>query len=119
MCWLRATAASGWSCGTYLIYGVQTLQRRILAQIPPDLVVKFQTIDIVEVICAFSQRRRTLLGWGATGNHGVRRSPELWPLGLPLNPVESAFPKALLDLFGQLHSPAALLAPHGAVWARA
>jgi uncharacterized protein YjbI with pentapeptide repeats len=30
MCWLRATAASGWGCGTYLIHGVQALQRKIL-----------------------------------------------------------------------------------------
>ena len=29
-CWLQATAVSGWGWGTYLLHGVQSLQRRIL-----------------------------------------------------------------------------------------
>ena len=40
-------------------------------QIPPDLVVKIQTVDIVEVIVSLSRRQSASQGWVATGNHGV------------------------------------------------
>jgi hypothetical protein len=57
-------------------------------QIPPDLVVKIQTVDIVEVIVSLSRRQSASQGWVATGNHGVSGSLRPSPLGLPLNPLE-------------------------------
>src|SRR5215467_1556840 len=57
-------------------------------QIPPDLVVKFHAIDIVEVIFALMGRRSASQGCVATGNQGASCSRHPRPLGLPLNPLE-------------------------------
>jgi hypothetical protein len=57
-------------------------------QIPPDLVVKFQTVDIVEVIWALMGCRSSPQSCVAKGNQGASCSPQLRPLGLPLNPLE-------------------------------
>ena len=60
-----------------------------MTQIPADLVVKFRTVDIAEVIWDIVGRRRSSKGRLAAGNQGTSCSPHLKPFGLPLNPVES------------------------------
>src|SRR5262249_26890095 len=62
-------------------------------QIPPDLVVKFQTVDIAAVIGTLMGRQSSSPGCVATGNQGASCSTQPRSLGLPLNPLEcgSAF----------------------------
>src|SRR5713101_5912715 len=55
-------------------------------QIPPDLVVKYQPLDIAEVILSLIRRQTSSKRCGETGNHGLSCSPHLRTIGLPLNP---------------------------------
>src|SRR5712691_8123354 len=57
-------------------------------QIPPDLVVKYQPLDIAEVILSLIRRQTSSKRCGETGNHGLSCSPHLRTIGLPLNPME-------------------------------
>jgi hypothetical protein len=57
-------------------------------QIPPDLVVKFQAIDIVEVIWDPINGKTSSKGRVATGNQEVSWSQHTRVIGLPLNRVE-------------------------------
>src|SRR6266480_4390493 len=77
-------------CMPYVVYPINASRVfvRELFQIPPDLVVKFQTVDIAEVIGALVGRRSSSPGCVATGNQGAICSPQPRPLGLPLNPLE-------------------------------
>ena len=67
-------------------------------QIPPDFVVKFQDIDMVEVIRMPIRRRSASQDWVATGKQGARCSRHPRPLGLPLNWVECGISHVLCPL---------------------
>ena len=59
-------------------------------QIPPDLVVKSQLIDIVEIIYHLSGDQRAFKSYGEIGAQGVSCTPSQRPIGLPLNSMECA-----------------------------
>jgi hypothetical protein len=58
--------------------------------IPPDLVVKCQAIDNAEVIFSRIWAWSIVQTSSGTGKGGVSRFHHRRPIGLPLNPVESA-----------------------------
>ncbi len=64
-------------------------------QIPPDFVVKSQDIDIVEFIYRSSVDYTSSKLCGATADQGVRCSPHLRPIGLPLKAMECGNPSSL------------------------
>jgi hypothetical protein len=57
-------------------------------QIPPNLVVKYQVLDIVEVISSLIWRTNIIQTLVETGNGGVGRFHRRRPIGLPRNRVE-------------------------------
>ena len=57
-------------------------------QIPSDLVVKSQPIDIAEVIFHRSGEKTSSKRRVDTGKHGLSGSPHLRTIGLPRNPME-------------------------------
>jgi len=81
------------SAGQYLIH-----HRDGKFQIPPDLVVKYQRIDIVNVIFSPIWRRSIVEHDAETGNHGVSCSHHRRLIGLPLNAVECG--KTLSECYG-------------------
>src|SRR5262245_35388438 len=59
-----------------------------ISQIPPDLVVKIQAIDIVEVILWSFRRSDVVQTPRRTGAHGASCIHQLRPIGPPLNSLE-------------------------------
>src|SRR5215475_11341630 len=59
-----------------------------MVQIPPDLVVKFQAVDIVSVICDQSGDQTSSNCRVETGNQGFSCPHQLRVIGLPLNAME-------------------------------
>src|SRR4030095_3311729 len=51
MCWLRATAVSGWGWGAYLIHGVTALQRRIVVFLHRYWWLFFGGLTLLLAIC--------------------------------------------------------------------
>jgi hypothetical protein len=57
-------------------------------QIPPDLVVKTQVVDIVALFHNCADGLTLFKRHGETGNHGVSGFHHLRPIGPPLNPMD-------------------------------